>query len=257
MSKLIDKFDRASRGSLAPMGFGGQAKREKVASVLLMGIAKLGDKAEVQRITSAGLNGALLTVSGAAKAADVKAAATALKDAPWGVWQKGATADADGSDFRVIASTDTPLSSLGGEDDTNVMVLTQGMDDTYLRALEDLPADAFIFAVSGTGPLTVGHLMEVARVRRSTSKRVIVQVAALPSKEELVQLRNAGVDALAIEVGGQTDKALKDAIAMFLDLPAPKSKKGNRSTATLPSIATESAPARREEPEPDEDDDYE
>ena len=99
--------------------------------------------------------------------------------------------------------------------------------------------------------------MEVARVRRSTSKRMIVQVAALPSKEELVQLRNAGVDALAIEVGGQTGKALKDAIAMFLDLPAPKSKNRNRSTATLPSIATESAPARREEPEPDEDDDYE
>ncbi|MDA1216402.1 MAG: hypothetical protein O2812_05970 [Chloroflexi bacterium] len=257
MSKLTDKFDRASRGSLAPMGFGGQAKREKVASVLLIGIAKLGDKAEVQRIASAGLNGALLTVSGAAKAADVKTAATALKDAPWGVWQDGATADADGSDFRVIASTDTPLSSLGGEDDTNVMVLTQGMDDTYLRALEDLPADAFIFAVSGTGPLTVGHLMEVARVRRSTSKRVIAQLVALPSKEELVQLRDAGVDAIAIEVGGQADKALKDAIAMFLDLPAPKSKKGNRSTATLPSTAAESAPSRREEPEPDEDDDYE
>lgn len=257
MSKLTDKFDRASRGSVAPMGFGGQAKREKVASVLLIGIAKLGDRAEVQRITSAGLDAALLTVNGAAKAADVKAAATALKDAPWGVWQDGATADAADSDFRVIASTGTPLASLGGEDTTNVMVLAQDIDDTYLRALEDLPADAFVVAVSGNGPLTVGHLMEVARVRRSTSKHLVVQVAALPNKAELVQLRDAGVEALAIEVGGQTDKALKDAVAELMDLPAPKRSKRDRSTATLPSIAAESAPSRREEPEPDEDDDYE
>jgi hypothetical protein len=257
MSKLTDKFDRASRGSLAPMGFGGQAKREKVAPVLLIGIAKLSDKTEVQRIVSTGLNAALLAVSGAAKATDVKAAATALKGAPWGVWQDDATADADGSDFRVIASIDTPLASLGGEDDTNVMVLSQGIDDTHLRGLEDLPAETFIFAVSGKGPLTVRHLMELGRVRRSTSKHLVVQVAALPSKEELVLLRDAGVEAIAIEVGGLTDKALKDAVADLLDLPAPKRRKQGHSTATLPSVASESASPRREEPEPDEDDDYE
>ena len=257
MSKLTDKFDRASRGSLAPIGFGGQAKREKVASVLLIGIAKLGDKAELQRIASTGLDAALLTVNGAVKAADVKAAATALKNAPWAVWQTGVTADAAGSDFRVITSTDTPLASLGGEEATNVMVVDKDIDDTRLRTLEDLPAEAFIVSVSGNGPLTVRHLMEVARVRRSTTKYLVVQVAALPSKRELVQLRDAGVDALAIDVGGQTDKALKETVADLLDLPAPKRGKRDRSTATLPSIAAESAPARREEPEPDEDDDYE
>ena len=40
MGKLLDQFERASKGTVQPLGFGAASKRETVAPILLLGTAE-------------------------------------------------------------------------------------------------------------------------------------------------------------------------------------------------------------------------
>ena len=175
MSKLIDKLERASRGSGTPMGFGGAARKEKVAPVLLLGSAKLDQENEVGRVVEAGLDGALLMAAPTSSSKQVASAAKLMKGLPWGLWQPGATpTEAEKSDFQVIASEATPLAMLAGDDRTNVMALAPEMGDSLLHAIDDLPVNAFLLSIDGTSGLTVGQLLQIGRVRRFTSKYLLL-----------------------------------------------------------------------------------
>ena len=136
------------------------------------------------------------------------------------------------------------------------MTVTTAMSDSLLRTMDELPVDAFLFSLDGPSPLTVGHLMQIARVRRFTSKYLLLHLAALPSVAELKQLRDAGVHALAIDTAGQTAETLKACQAQLLDLPLTQPRKRERATATLPSVQPGAeAPEHEEEEEEEEYDD--
>ena len=257
MSKLIDKLERASRGSGTPMGFGGAARKEKVAPVLLLGSAKLDQENEVGRVVEAGLDGALLMAAPTSSSKQVASAAKLMKGLPWGLWQPGATpTEAEKSDFQVIASEATPLAMLAGDDRTNVMALAPEMGDSLLRAIDDLPVDAFLLSIDGTSGLTVGQLLQIGRVRRFTSKYLLLHLAVMPSLAELKQLRDAGVHALVIDVAGQTVQDLHACQSQLLELPPQQPRNRDRARATLPALQPgAAAPQREEEDEEEEYDD--
>ena len=257
MSELMDKLERASTGAVKPMGFGTAAKREKIAPVLLLGGVAAGSEAEAKSVTDAALDAALVNADASTKKVDLDRSAKALKGSTWGVWRAEAQADApNGCDFQVFSSDATPIAAFGDEEHTTVMEIVPELDDSQLRTIEDLPVDAFLVSLADAGKLDVKQLMRLARVRGVTSKWLLVRLVSPPAGGELAVLRDAGVDAIVIDVAGQDIKALKSCREALLELPhqAPN-KRRNRVVATVPSLRPAAAPPRREEEEEDDYDD--
>lgn len=259
MGELLDKLERAAKGVVQPLGFGGAAKREKVAPMLLLGTIEAGDAAQAKVAVDAALDGVIVLAHKPAKKADVDKTVKLLKGATVGVWQDEAPAkDPTGSDFQVFSSETTPLGSLGGDERTNVMHVVPELEDGLLRTIDYLPVDVFLVSLADNGALTISQLMRLARVRGVTSRWLLVQLAALPSKEELEQLRDAGVSGIVVDLAGRNVADLQACKEALLELPhEPPERNKSHSFATLPASAMRpaSTPAPRE-PDPDDDDDY-
>ncbi len=257
MGELLDKLERASRGAAIPLGFASAAKREKIAPMLLLGAVAAGDAAQAKLASGDALDGAIVVGTRGAKKADVDRSVAALKGVTFGVWlDEAQPIGSDGADFQVFSSEATPAGALSGEERTTVMHVVPELDDSLLRTIEYLPVDAFLVSLADAGSLTVRQLMRLARVRGVTSRWILAHVGALPTKDELEQLRDAGAGAVVVDLGGQTAASLKATRELLKDLPhqPPQRKKGH-GVATLPSTAAPASGRSRPEPEPDEDDD--
>jgi hypothetical protein len=258
MGELLDKLERASKGTVQPLGFGGANRREQVAPILLLGAVVAGDDAQAKLVGDAKLDGAIVIGSDSAKKADVEKSTKSLKGTTIGVWQEEAQAkDPTGSDFQVFSADSTAIASLSGDERTNVMQVIPELDDSLLRTIEHLPVDAFLVSLADAESLTVAQFMRLARVRGVTSRWILAHLRTLPSKEEMEQLREAGVSGLVVDVAGQTKAALEGCLAMLVELPHEAPERNKRHVvATLPTISAPgaSAPAA---PEPDDDDDWE
>ena len=258
MSKLIDKLERASSGGVTPLGFGPATARERVAPLLLLGAVRVGDKQEAGRAAEAGLDAAFLLSNGAAPKAQIATSAGSLGEVPWGLWSADADpAPAEGSDFQVIVSDSTPLTLLEGEEPANVMVVAPEMEDGLLRTIDDLPVDAFLVSLAEAGPLTVRQLMRISRVRRATSKYLLVHLPFMPATAELKPLMDGGVGGLVIDVQGRNTEELKACRARLLELPARRARDRRRAMAIVPSsgFAAEPPPPRRDDDDDDEEED--
>ena len=259
MGELLDKLERASRGTATPIGFANAAKREKIAPMLLLGAIEAGNAAQAKLALDGSLDGAIVVGTGRAKKADVERSVKALGDVTSGVWLDEAQAEGpDGVDFQVFSSDATPAGVLSGEERTTVMHVVPELDDSLLRTIEYLPVDAFLVSLADAKSLTVHQLMRLGRVRGMTSRWVLAHVPSLPVKEELEQLRDSGVGAIVVDLAGQSAASLKATRELLRELPhEPPQRKRGHGVATLPSPAAPApaGPSRRE-PEPDEDDDY-
>ena len=258
MGELLDKFERASKGTVQPLGFGAAAKREKVAPLLLLGIAAAGDEAPVKLAVDAGIDALIVAGGKGVKKADIAKSVKEAKGLTVGVSQDEATKkDAAGADFQLFSALSTPIGALGGEERTNLMQIDLDLEDSLLHTLDYLPVDVFLVSLADAGKLTVGQLMRLARVRGVTTRWLLVHLAILPTKEELEQLREAGISGVVVDLAGRTVDELKGCVATLLELPheLPERNKHKR-VAMLPSAGLQqAAPARRPEPEPDPDDD--
>ncbi len=256
MGKLTDKLERAEKGAGQPLGFGGGAKRESIAPLLLLGAVAAGDAAQAGVVTASEIDGALIAGVGSAKKTAMTASTKALGKTLFGVWtDEGQAEEAGGADFQVFSSDATPAGALSGEGRTLVMQVQPELPDSLLRTIDQLPVDGFL--VSLDAPLTVAQLMRLARVRGATSKRLFVHLGALPAKADAEQLRDAGAAALVVDTAGQTADAFRETLAMLRELPrkSPRQRDGERSGATVPQPsfgAARSAPP----PPPDDDDDW-
>jgi hypothetical protein len=258
MGDLLDKFERASKGTVQPLGFGAAAKREKVAPMLLIGAIDAGDDAQAKLAIDAGLDAVIVARQSTVKKSAINSSIKAAKDSVVGVWQDEASENIPaGVDFQVFSSQSTPIGALGGENRTNVMQVVPELEDGLLKTIEHLPVDVFLVSLADAEVLTVSQLMRLARVRGVTSRWLLAHLGKLPTKAELEQLREAGVSGVVIDLAKQDLAGLKECLAVLLELPhdIPKrNKHGN--VATLPAAGLRTpAPARSPEPEPDDDDD--
>ncbi len=256
MGELLDKLERASKGTVQAIGFAA-AKREKVAPILLIGAIAPGDDAQAKLAADANVDAVIVVGRGATKTA-IDKAIKATKALTTGVWQDEASADdVAGSDFQVFSSDATPIGSLGGNGRTNVMQVSPELEDSLLRTIDFLPVDAFLVSLADFDNLTVSQLMRLGRIRGVTSHWLLAHLAALPTKEELEQLRDSGVAAIVVDLAGRSKKDLEACKATLLELPhEPAERNKHHNVATLPSAGLrQPGPARRPEPEPDDDDD--
>jgi hypothetical protein len=255
MGELLDKLEKASKGTVQALGFG-VAKREKIAPMLLIGAIASGDGVQAKLATDADVDAVIVVGKGATKAA-IDKTVKAAKALTIGVWQEEASAnDVTGSDFQVFSSDATPVGSLGGDERTNVMLVSPDLEDSLLRTIDFLPVDAFLVSLADSKKLTVSQLMRLGRIRSVTSNWLLVHLADLPTKEELEQLRDLGVAAIVVDMEGRNVKNLEACKATMLELPhEPAERNKHHHVATLPSGGVRQAsPARRPEPEPDDDD---
>lgn len=255
MGELIDRLERAKRGAAQPLGFGGAARRERTAPLLLLGAVTAGDASQAKAVLDAELDGAIVIGAKPARKAAVQKSAQALGGMTFGVWTGEAqTESAPGADFHVFSSDATPLDALGGEERTTVMEIAPELDDSRLRTIDLLPVDAFLVSLADAKQLTVGQLVRLGRVRSVTSRWLLVLLPSPPSRQEAEHLRDIGAAALVVNAAGQTPDGLRAAHAMLRDLPHATPKKRERASATVPALpgAALPPPAR---PEPDDDDD--
>ena len=256
MDQLIEKLERAERGAAQPLGFGGAAKRESVAPMLLLAAVDAGDAAQAKAVAASGVDAALIKAGGAKQNVAIEKSAKALAETTFGVWtEEGLDAAPDGADFEVFSSSATLAGAIAGEGRTIVMQAEPEMDDALLRTLGMLPVDAFLVTLGA--PLTVAELMRFGRVRGATSRRVFARLPAAPSKAEAEQLRDAGASALVVDAKGQSADALRETLSMLRELPRKSPRRRDRSGATIPQPGrTEAAASPAPPPDDDDDDDW-
>ncbi len=258
MSELLDKLEKASRGSVQQLGFGA-TKRENVAPMLLLGAVDAGNDSQAKLVKDAGLDAAIVKGLKPAKKDDIDKSSKTLSKVTFGVWQDEAQAkDPAGSDFQVFSAESTPIGSLSGEKRTIVMQVVPELNDSLLRTIDQLPVDAFLVSLADAESLTVAQLMRLARVRGVTSNWILAHLVSLPSQEELEQLHDIGVGGIIVDMAGKTAAALKACLKAMSELSheQPARRKGH-AVATLPSVSVPGAPSRpAPEPEPDDDDDW-
>jgi hypothetical protein len=258
MGNLLDKFERASKGTVQPLGFGAAAKREKVAPMLLIGAIDAGDSPQAKLAIDAGLDAVIIAGKATAKKSAIQGSIKAANGRIIGVWQDEASENLPaGVDFQVFSSRSSPIGALGGENRTNVMQVVPELEDGLLKTIEHLPVDVFLVSLADAEMLTVSQLMRLARVRGVTSRWLLAHLAKLPTKAELEQLREAGVSGIVVDLANQDLAGLTECLAVLLELPHDIPKRNKHSNvATLPSAGLHTpAPARSPEPEPDDDDD--
>ena len=255
MGQLIEKLERAERGAAQPLGFGGAAKRQSVAPVLLLGAVEAGDAAQAKAVAASGIDGALIAALGAQRKAAVEKSAKALGEMTFGVWtEEGRDAPPAGADFEVFSSPATLAGAIAGEGRTIAMRVEPELDDGLLRTIGLLPVDAFLVTLAA--PLTLAELMRFGRVRGATSRRVFAHLPAPPSKAEAEQLRDVGASALVVDAKGRSAEAFRETLAMLRELPRRSPRGRDRSGATIPQPGRTEAAGAAPPPDDDDDDDW-
>ena len=255
MSKLLDKLDRISKGNAAPMGFGATVSLEKTPPLLVIGIVRKDYVKGAKSMAKAQGDASLFHY------ADTSASVTAdarkaLGPIPWGVWSERLELQdiqklkEQGCDFLAFPGEGVALEALEESETGRILVLPVDTEDRVLRTLDDLPVDAVLIRLADpkTSPLRLEHLIQIGAIRSMTSKYLLVERPVPPSQRELEALRDAGVDAVAVDVATAPADQIAQARQALLELPQRKTR-AERPAATLPYVGTRPAGAGREEEE--------
>jgi hypothetical protein len=260
MSELISRLEKIAKGSPTPMGFGAAARAEKVPCMAVVGLLRANHLKKADLAVKVKLDAVLLEGDGLEK--DLANISGALKSVPWGVAAEeldGKTAKAlieKGCDFFVVSPEKTQIEAMKEEKSAYLFPVPPDADDRFLRGVEALPVDAVILSLdSGDSPLTLQNFISIGAIRSMLDKYVFLKVATAPTSKELETLRDAGVDALVMDVEKSSEKALTELKERLLDLPKPRKGRSERLNPLLPRLSQKtSASTRRTEPDEDDDD---
>ena len=261
MSKLLDLLQRISDGSPAPLGFGAP-RTATIPGLALIGLASSDQQAGVAAADQAGLDAVL--VAGISGADGIKSLCESSCGIPWGICDAALSGDdaqacSDGGADLVAFGLESAASAVAGEDElARILTVAPDLSDRQLRAVAALPVDCFILDMTAvSGPWTLQDLVNVGSVTRRTDKHLLVQVSAIPGKQDLAALRDMGAAGLILDLSGVSPEDLAGLKTALLEMPRPRRRR-ERTRATVPSagFASASAPPR-EDDDGDDDDDYE
>ena len=258
MSKLLDLLQRISDGSPAPLGFGA-ARTARLPGLALVGLVASDHQAGLAAASQAGLDAVL--VSGVGSAGDARDLAESASDIPWGI----CLSSLSGEDAQVCAEAgadvlafglESAASSMAGEDElARILTVAPDLSDRQLRAVAALPVDCFTVDMTAvTGAWTLEDLVTVGSISRRTDKYVLVQVSAIPAKDDLAAVRDMGASGIILDLSGVSPEDLAGLKAALLEMPRPRRRR-DRARATVPSSGFASAPTPSREDD-DDDDDY-
>ena len=259
MSKLSDSIRKALRLETAPLGFRAMA-RERTRSLVV--VVRLDD-ADPKKIAAAVEKGADIILLRLAKAGEkeAKEAVEAAGEIPCGVWpevvdgEDASRLTAAGIDYLVLGAEKTPAPVLLEEKVGYVLVLEGELSDIHLRTVDLLPLDAVLIP-QGVGPLTVRAQMELRRIAGLTRKPVMLPVSPQITGAELECLRESGVALLLIDGGEKGALEALPALRQAIEaLPAPRRRREERMGAVLPQPSEVAFAAEGEQEEEEDDDD--
>jgi hypothetical protein len=262
MSRLIEKFHKASQVAAPPMGF--RTARPAAAAPKILLIASL--EAGTMENPADYLDGAdavlLRFIKAALTAKTIQKIASSLPDIPWGLYladddNKKATAVEAGGDFIIFPVTsqvaDTPKDDKTGK----ILQVESSMDDSLLRAINDLPVDAVLVAdtFEGNGSLVWHQLMIFQHLSNLLSKPLIVPVPTSVTEKELKVLWDAGVDGIIVEIDTAKVERLKNLRQDIDKLPSRSGRKRGKVNVVLPRTGGETPTATPPDEEEEEEED--
>lgn len=263
MSRLIEKFHKASQVDAPPMGFRTARQAEAISKILLIGSLEAGT-VENPADYLEGADAVIIRFTNKALTAKtVQKIALSLPDIPWGLYladndNKKETVVAAGGDF-IIFPANSPVADTPQDDKVGkILQVELSMDDGLLRAVNDLPLDALLVAdtFEGNASLVWRQLMIFQHLANLLSKPLIAPVPADISEKELKVLWDAGVDGIIVEIGAAGAERLKKLRQAIDKLPPRTGRKHGRIEARLPRTVSEEAKTTipdQEEEEEEED----
>jgi hypothetical protein len=245
MSKFVDKLKSISKSSGIPIGFHPSIFQAKSPTMLLVvGLtgAQVKDAKMLADVHADG--GLILGESTGFKV--VKQMVEAVGNVPVGVSVKGLSEEkinelaGSGCDFMAF---DTKISAtvLQKEGVGKLLMIEPSLDQGLVRAINSLEVDGvFVVSKGGDSFVTLEHLLVCRRFVELLEKPVIMTVPPLVSKGELMNLWQAGVDAL-VTPSTQSVEGLAQLRRLIDDLPAVGRGRRARVGVKLPHYAGEMA----------------
>ena len=260
MSRLLDRLDRITRGTPAPMGFGATARAEKLPSMAMLGLLAQGNEAGASLLASVGADAAL--IQGVDGAKEMGALNNLLGDIPWGVSlphldeEKARACLEGGCDFFAFSPEHVDVAALSEETPAYLLSVPHDLEERALRAIEELPVDGVVLTLEQVSqPLNLRTLMAVSAIRCMISKYLLLQLPNAIGPGELQGLRDIGVDGLLVDVASTSEAELKTLKEGLLALPRPRKARSGKVDALLPRGAYRTTSIFRREDDDDDDDD--
>ena len=249
MSKLLDRLDRISKGTVSQMGFGA-VRAEKTPPMVLVGrIGKAKSAPTAAALSEAGFDGAILD---GVSADDAGKVADSLNGVPWGLKLDEVTSESvavsreKGCDFLAFTPDKAVLDALSDDDSADdetgrILCISADMDERALQVIEDLPVSAVLLSLDTVKPpLTMDHLLTIGSVRGCFGKYLLVELSGDLSPADLEGLRDIGVDGIVMDASSMSKAALKQCTERLQGLSRRQRKPQGRPGALLPVGASHS-----------------
>ncbi len=258
MSRLIDKFHRASKAAPPPMGFRTSRPAAEAPKLILIASVEAGAAGNPAEYLD-GADAVLVRfdkIGPTAKA--LQKITSALPDIPWGLYtgsEDNKKAVGEGADFVVFAADSQVTETAGDEKTGKILQVESSMDDGLLRAVNDLPVDAVLADdIFQSKEPPVWHEMMIAQhLANMLSKPLIVPGSVGISEKEIKILWDAGVDGIIIEADTAMKDGFKDLRGLIDKLPARSGLKHGKINAVLPRAAAETPTPKLPDEEEEED----
>jgi hypothetical protein len=258
MSRLIDKFQKASQSSLPPMGF--RTSRSAPPEPGLLLIVSAAPDAIKNSADIGNASGVLVRPDASSVTAEnIKNMVEIIPDIPVGLYledaddKETAAAAGAGGDFLVFPASSRISPAPADKKTGRIIQVESAMDDSLLRAVNSLPVDAVLVADTFAGGALVWHqLMIFQHLANLIAKPLIVNIPSDITGAELKALWEAGVDGVVVEASTLKASGLKKLREAIGKLPPRSARKRGKIEALLPRISGEGltpAPPDEEEEE--------
>ena len=243
MSRLSEKLKNALQVAPPAMGFFSSARISSKPKMLLVAWANLEDFEKEPGLCE-GADAAVIVSAKIPAARALKATSKTLGEIPFGVWFEGdaqglKALDGAGTDFVVFSSEKMPLASLDVEKPGRVAGIPLDLEDGLLRAVSELPVDAFIINSPGTTPLTFQDLMRFRRLGDWITKPLMAVVPAPITGDEVKALWDAGIDALVVSLSSENQAGFRELRKTLDGLTLKTKRKWMRANAIVPAVKSE------------------
>ncbi|MFO7774003.1 MAG: hypothetical protein R6V59_08770 [Dehalococcoidia bacterium] len=233
MSKFVDKLQRLSKSSVAPIGFHPSASESKSSAMLLV-VGLSGAEAKEAKMAADVNADAGLVLGQVQGATIVRQMVEAASDIPLGVFVKGASEEktnelvGSGCDF-VVFDIKVAATILHREEVGKFLMVEPSLDQGFVRAINGLEVDGvFISGGGGDSFVAVEHLLVCRRFVELLEKPVMLTLPSSVTRAELTSLWQAGVDGV-VALSTQPVEALAELKKMIGDLP--RRARGRRAKA--------------------------
>lgn len=261
MSKLLERLERIAKGASRSLGFAPPGNQEAIAPLALLASLEETPPGSWNLMSKAPLDALVLPAS-ALEGEPADQRLEGLTDAVWGVSIEGSDLQrlqayqGKGCDFVVFGIEGTKVAALEEGECARVLRVSQDLEETQLRGLEDLPVDIILLRrPSPQGPLSLEHLLAISNIRSASSRYLLLEWDTDLTAMELGNLRDLGVDGLVIPGEPGQITALKSIRERIQTLPRRKTKGEQKAFPVLPRAGAlgDARPRRHEEEEEEEE----